>query len=50
MVLPSQVTGEPCDAETVKHGLEGGGWKSTSKGIGYKLSKPKFCQGLDYRT
>ena len=32
MGLLSQVTGEPCDTETVKHGLEGGGWKSAYLG------------------
>jgi hypothetical protein len=32
MGLLSQVTGEPCDTETVKHGLVGGGWKSAYLG------------------
>src|SRR4051794_19098538 len=27
-----QPTGEPCDTERVKHGLERGRWKSTRKG------------------
>jgi hypothetical protein len=43
MGLLSQVTGEPCDTETVKHGLEGGGWKSAYLGnslAAYPTSRP----------
>jgi hypothetical protein len=43
MGLLSQVTGEPCDTETVKHGLVGGGWKSAYLGnslAAYPTSRP----------
>jgi hypothetical protein len=38
-----KVLGEPCDTETVKHGSEGGGWKSAHRGNSpatYPTSRP----------
>jgi hypothetical protein len=50
MGLLSQVTGEPCDTETVKHGLVGGGWKSAYLGnslAAYPTSCPVRREGWE---
>ena len=42
------VTREPCDTETIKHGSEGGGWKSACKGnslAAYPTSRPVRREG-----